>query len=78
METEVIKCRCKIISLQEEEADQIVHVAMADHYPELKQCKEGLADCLAQHNEKIILQRKNENEMELLRGLLIDVRNNQY
>lgn len=59
-----------------------MHVATIDQEPGLKQFKEELADCVARHNEKVILQRADvkefiDNEIELLKGSLIDVRNNQ-
>ena len=68
--------------MKKEDADLIVHVATTDQEPGLKQFKEELADCVARHNEKLILQRADvkefiDNEIELLKGSLIDVRNNK-
>ena len=82
-EIEKITCRWENITLQEEDADQVVPVARADQEaPGPEQCEGWFVDCLAQDDEEIILQRAkvegfSENVMELLKGLLINVRNNQ-
>ena len=78
MDIEEIRPRCETINLQGEDAHQVVHVAMADQEPEPEKCEVGLADCLDQHHEEIILERANvkgssENEIDFLKTLSIKV-----
>ena len=80
METEEIRRSCETIHVQEEYANQVVHVVMVDQVPEPGQFEEGLANCMFKHDDEIISQRENpegfnENEKKLLRSFLINVRN---
>ena len=49
---EKIWCRCETITLQEEDADQVVPVSRVDHEPGPKKCEVWFADCLAQDDKE--------------------------